>query len=126
MPARDRLVAVREMPDGIRELVAGGYDACLGKLQAELAQAQVARRAANPFKTQLEGAEAHQARLVKKLADAKATLQTRDDQMAQVSKQIDLQSLAVAEGEAAVAKATAGVAKLAAQFASERSAPVAS
>ena len=56
--ARARLQKVKDMPEEVRDLVAGGYAECFAKLQDELATAQAARRTANPLKQQLEGAEA--------------------------------------------------------------------
>ena len=55
-----------------------------------MAQAQADRRAANPLKKQLESAEAHHARVVKKLADSKAAQVAMAEQLAHVAKQIEI------------------------------------
>ena len=118
--ACDRLKKARDMPAEVRDLVAGGYDACIAKLQDELAGAQAARRAANPLNKQLEVAEAHKTRMAKKLAEARSALQAREAEREEIDKKIQSQQAVVAEAEAPVAKATAEVAALAAQYASEK------
>ena len=121
--ARERLKKAKDMPEEVRDLVAGGYEACLARLQGELVAAQAARRAANPLKRQLESAEAHQARMAKKSAEAQATLRARQAERAELDRQLALQQQAVTAAEAAAAQATAEVAALAAQYAAERSGP---
>jgi len=120
--ARDKLRKVKEIPEEVRDFVAGGYDACVSKLQDELAQAQAARRAANPLKQRLESAELHKTRMEKRLAEAKASVQRREADLVELNRLIDADKAAVVEAESAAAKAGAEVASLAAQFASERSA----
>ena len=118
--ARVRFKLTKDMPEAMRDLVAGGYEACLAKVQAELAHAQTARRAANPLKKQLEGAEAHKARMAKKLADAKSALQEREAALEAINKQIVDRRAALEEAEAISAKANAEVAALATKYAMER------
>ena len=121
--AREKLKKLKELPAELRDLVAGGYDACCSKVQEELAEAQANRRAANPLRKRLEGAEAHKCRMEKKLADEKTTLESRKAEMVELRQQIESQKAAGLEAEAAMANATAEVAALAAQFASERVVP---
>jgi hypothetical protein len=118
--ARVRAKLIKDMPESMRDLVAGGYETCLAKVQAELAEAQGARRAANPLKKRLEGAETHKARMAKKVAEAKAALQDREAALEAVSKQIVAHKVALEEAEAFSAKASAEVAALAAKYALER------
>ena len=119
--ARERLRKLKDLPAELRDIVAGGYDECLAKVQQELSTAQAARRAGNPLSKQLESGEAHKARMAKKLEDAKATLQAREEELVLLHKQIGSQKAAVAEAEEAAAKAVSEVATLATKFASERS-----
>ena len=84
--ARDKLKKLKELPEEVHELVAGGFDACVAKLQDELATAQSARRAANPPKQQLESAEAYQKRMEKKLAEARVVLQAREAELVELNK----------------------------------------
>ena len=121
--ARDKLKKLKELPEDLRDLVQGGFAECCSKLQEKLANAQVTRRAANPLTKQLEGAEAHKARMEKRLADEKATLSRQEARLEDLRKQIELQKTAVQEAEATAAKAAAEVAALAGRFASERTAP---
>ena len=114
---------LQDMPEELRDLVEGGYEACLARLQGALASAQASKRAANPLSKQLEGAEAHKARMAKKVTDAKAVLAAREKEQQELLTQVEAQRKAVAEAEAALAKATAEVAELAVKYASERSAP---
>ena len=53
------------------------YEATLAAAETKLHAAHVAKRAANPFKEQLESADAYQARAKKKLEDAKAESASR-------------------------------------------------
>ena len=119
--ARDRLQKAKDMPSVVRDLMPGGYDACIAQLQADLAAAQATRRAANPLSKQLETAEAYKLRMVKKLDTAKSTLQASEAERAEIDKKVQAQLAEVAEAEATVARATAEVAALAAQYASEKS-----
>ena len=64
--AREKLAKLKELPEELRGLVEGGFDACCSKLQQELADAQAARRAANPLKKQVAGAEAYKSRMEEK------------------------------------------------------------
>jgi hypothetical protein len=121
--ARDKLKSLKELPVELHGLVAGGFEVCCANLQQELAEAQATRRSANPLKKQLEGAEAHKARMDKKVADDKAALQLLHDQLADVQKQMEKRKATLQESEAAAAKAAQEVASLATLFASERTAP---
>ena len=62
------------------------------------------------------------ARVAKKLADAKASLEAKRRQLAEAQAALEKQQASVAEAEATDAKASAEVAALAARFASERNA----
>ncbi len=53
--AREKLKKAKDLPEEVRDLVAGGYEQCLARLQSVLTEAQAARRAANPLGKQLEG-----------------------------------------------------------------------
>ena len=117
--ARDKLAKLKQLPEELRSLVEGGFDACCIRVQQELADAQSARRAAHPLKKQVAGAEAYKARLEKKLADEKAVLQQQEAQLADITSKIDKQKAAVREAEAAATKAATELASLAAQLASE-------
>ena len=124
--AKEKLKKLKELPSELRDHVAGGYDACCSKVQDELLAAQASRRAANPLKKRLEGAEAHKHRMAKKLADEKATLEKQEARLAELNKLVESQKAAILEAEASMAKASDEVASLAAQFASERILPAAS
>jgi hypothetical protein len=115
--ARERLTKVKAMPEELRDLVAGGYELCLARLQGELNAAQAARRAVTPLSKQLEGAEAHKLRMAKKLAEARSDLLAREAELRELNEGIALQQAAVSEAEAAAAKACAEVATLAAKYA---------
>ncbi len=120
--ARAKLKDVESLPESVRPYIGGegGYDGLVTAARGELQSALAARRAANPLKKQLEGAEVHQQKMARRLADAKSFLQNREDERTQILKQIEIQKAAVVEAEDAVAKADAEVAGLAAKFASER------
>ena len=118
--ARDKLKKVQSLPTEVRDLVAGGYDECVARLQHELDAAQAERRAAHPLKKRLESAELHKARMDKKLAESRAALLEQEKQLAALQERMALQRDAVGECEMAVRKATAEVAELATKFASER------
>jgi hypothetical protein len=122
--ARSKLKDLEGLSLALRPFIGGegGYDALVAAARSELQQALAERRAANPLKKQLEGAEAHQCKTAKRLTEAKACLQKHECELAEVLKQIDLQKAVVAEAATAAAKADAEVAGLAAKFASERSA----
>ena len=117
--AREKLTKLKQLPVELRSLVEGGFDACCNKVQQELADAQAARRAANPLKKQVAGAEAFKARMEKKLADEKAMLSQQEVLLADITDKINKQKVAVQEAEAAAAKAATELASLAAQLASE-------
>ena len=121
--ARSRVQKLKDMPQELRDLVDGGYDACLARLQAGLAEAQASRRAANPLRQQLDGAEEYKVRMEKKLAAAKAALAAQEQHKLDLLAQIEQQRQSVAETEAALAKAAAEVAELAARFAPEQPRP---
>ena len=121
--ARDKLSKLKELPDELRGLVEGGFEACCNKVQRELADAQAARRAANPLKKRVAGAEAYKARMEKKLADEKATLQRLEAQLADITKQLDVQKAAVQDADAASTKSATELASMAAQLASEHAMP---
>eukprot|EP00972_Heterocapsa_arctica_P096082 14174304-Heterocapsa_arctica.AAC.1 len=95
------------MPEELRDLVAGGYEPCLVRLQEELNAAQAARRAVTPLSRQLEGAEAHKVRMAKKLVEARADLLAREAELQELNEGIAQQRAAVGEAEAAAAKASA-------------------
>ncbi len=118
--ARSKLKEFKAMAVEIRDLVQGGYEECLAKLQQDLEKAQAAKRAANPLKQQLEGAEAHKGRMAKRLEEAKTKLQERQQAVDDANAQLALQKVSVEESETAMANAVAEVASLAAQYASER------
>ena len=118
--ARERLRKTKELPEEVRDLVQGGYEACLARLQVELAAAQAAKRASTPLSKQLEGAEAFKARMDKKAVDAKSALDDCEAAVLEATRQRDLQKATLAEAEAAAARAADEVAVLAAKFASER------
>jgi len=124
--ARERLRKVKGAPEELRDLLEGGYEACVAKLQSKLEEAQAARRAANPLAKQMEGAEAFKVRMDKKLTDAKAELAEKEKEVLEAERLRDQQEAAVAEAEAAVAKAAQEVSSLAAKYASERTANAAS
>ena len=121
--ARDKLAKLKQLPEELRSLVEGGFQACCSKVQQELADAQAARRAANPLKKQVAGAEAYKARMEKKLADERAMLQQQEAQLADIKKTIEVQRAAVHEAEVATTKAATELASLAAQLASEHAVP---
>jgi hypothetical protein len=118
--ARERLRKAKATPEELHDLLQGGYEACVAKLQGELSTAQAARRAANPLSKQLEGAEAYKSRTDKKLTEAKAELDERDKEILEAGKRRDQQKEVVAEAEAASAKAAEEVANLARQLAADR------
>jgi DNA repair exonuclease SbcCD ATPase subunit len=118
--ARERLRKAKAAPEELHDLLQGGYEACVAKLQGELSAAQAARRASNPLSKQLEGAEAYKSRMDKKLTEAKAELDERDKELLEAGKRRDQQKEAVAEAEAASAKAAEEVANLAKQLAADR------
>ena len=123
--ARKRFNEFRNMPEAIHDLVAGGYESGLAKLQSDLSSAQAARRAANPLDKQLEGAEAFKARMLEKVEKAKkAVAETEQEQLA-ILAQLEEKHNALEEAEAAVKRATAEVASLAARCAAERNATAA-
>ena len=101
--------------------MAGGFDACVARLQEYLAIDQAARLAAHPIGKQLEVAEAHKARMAKKLAGAEAAFVAQEAERAELAKRIEAQQAVVAEAKAAATKATAEVAALAIRYATERS-----
>ena len=103
------------------------YAATLAAAQAKLEAALVARRAASPLKKQLEGAEGHQQRSSKKVADATALLETRRKEAADAQFVVQLQEKALDDLRTVLVKADAQVADLAARFALEynATAPVA-
>ena len=117
--ARDELKQTQAFTDFQKSLVPD-YAAALAAAQAKVEAALVARRAASPLKKQLEGAEGHQQRSSKKVADAKALLETRRKEVADMQAALQMQEKAVADFEAVLAKADLQVADLAARFASER------
>ncbi len=118
--ARVRLNAAKDWAEEVRDLVVGGYDGCIAKLQEDLSAAQAARRAANPLKRQLGDAEGHKARMAKKAEVARAKLVERQAEYEEACTQLALQKSVVEEAEAAEASAAAEVATLAAKYASER------
>jgi len=120
--ARERLRKVKGTPEELRDLLDGGYEACVAKLQGKLEEAQAAKRAANPLGKQLEGAEAFKVRMDKKLTDARAELAEKEKEVLEAERLRDQQKAAVAEAEAAVARAAQEVSCLAAKYASERTA----
>ena len=120
--ARDELRQLQECTEFYKSLIPD-FGTALATAQTKLDAATAARRAANPLKKQLEGAEGYQTRMAKKLADAKAGLETKRQQLAEAQAALASQQAAVTEAEATAAKADAEVAVLATRFASERSAP---
>jgi DNA repair exonuclease SbcCD ATPase subunit len=118
--ARDNLKALRDLAEGGRQYLQGGYDACLAARQAELDAALAAKRAANPLGKQLEGAESHKARMLKKVADEKSELEDQRKQLEEMQQQVACQERVVAEAERKATAATAEVAELAEKFACER------
>jgi hypothetical protein len=118
--ARERLKQLKAIPQELHGIVQDGYESCLARLQAELSQAQAAKRANNPLGKQLEGAEAFKARMEKKLSDASKTLEEKLLAQAEAARLVELQKQTVREAEDAVTKAGAEVAALAAKFAAER------
>ena len=121
--AREKLARLKEIPEDLRDLVAGGFEACCNRLQGELADAQTARRAANPLKKQVAGAEAYKARMEKKVSDEKTALQQCEAQLADIQTKVHSQKAAVQQAEAAATKAASELASLAAQLASEHAVP---
>jgi hypothetical protein len=119
--ARDELKQTQACTDFQKSLVPD-FAAALAAAHAKVEAALVARRAASPLKKQLEGAEGHQQRSAKKVADAKALLEARRKEVADAQAAMQLQKEALADLEAVLAKADAEVADLAARFASERNA----
>ena len=67
--ARKRLNESRTMPEAIRDLVAGGYEVGLAKLQSELSSAQATRRATNPLDKQLDGGRSFQGTHARKFCE---------------------------------------------------------
>jgi DNA repair exonuclease SbcCD ATPase subunit len=120
--ARDELRQLQDCTEFYKSLIPD-FGTALAAAQRKLEEATAARRAANPLKVQLEGAEGYQTRMAKKLADAKAGLAAKHQQLAEAQAALERQQAAVAEAEATAAKADAEVAVLAARFASERNAP---
>ena len=118
--ARKRLKEFKEMAESVKEAIGGGYDAGLAARQVALDAALAAKRAANPLNKQLEGAESHKARMLKKVAEEKEVLEEKQLEVAEATKQLELQRLALAEAEKKAAEATAEVADLAAKYALER------
>ena len=82
----------------------------------------MARRAAKPFKKQLESAEAHQARVNKKLHEAKVNVEARQQQIADDQKALAVERAVVPETEATANTAAAEFPALVARFASEHNA----
>jgi hypothetical protein len=119
--ARDELKQTQAFTDFQKSLVPD-FAAALAAARAKVEAALVARRAASPLKKQLEGAEGHQQRSSKKVADAKALLETRREEASKAQAAVQLQEEALADVLAVLAKADAQVAELAARFASERNA----
>jgi len=118
--ARDKLKHAKSLPECMHNLLGEGYEACITRLQDELAKAQAAVRASNPTSKRLEGAEAHKARMVKRLDDARAAQVESDAAVLAAQKLAEQRKAATAEAEAAVAKATQEVAELAVLLASEK------
>jgi DNA repair exonuclease SbcCD ATPase subunit len=118
--ARERLKELKALPQGLHGILQDGYDSSLAKLQAELSQAQAAKRASNPLGKQLEGAEAFKARMEKKLSDASKALEEKLLAQVEAARLVEVQKQTVREAEDAVTKAGAEVAALAAKFAAER------
>jgi hypothetical protein len=119
--AREELKQLQDCSEFYKSLIPD-FATKLVAAQAKLDAATAARRAADPLKKQLEGAEGHQTRMAKKLSDAKAGLDAKRQQLAEAQAAFEKQQGTVAEAEANAAKAVAEVAGLAARFASERSA----
>jgi hypothetical protein len=119
--ARDELKQMQGFTDFHKSLIPD-FGAKLAATQTKLCAATAARRAADPLKKQLEGAEAYQTRMGKKLSDAKVGLDTKRQQLADAQAALEKQQATVTEAEATAAKADAEVALLAARFASERNA----
>ena len=121
--ARDELKQMEGFSEFNRSLIID-FPAKLAAAKAKLETATANRRAANPLKQRLEGAEAHQARSAKKLTSAKAALATKQQELVSLQEAIKVQAAAVDTVAAVVAKADAEVAVLAAQLAAERSTAV--
>jgi len=96
----------------------------LAAAKAKLDAANANRRAANPLKQRLEGAEAHQQKTAKKLSCAKAAMAAKQKELVSLQEAIAVQAAAVDAAAAVLAKADTEVAELASQFAAERSAGV--
>jgi hypothetical protein len=120
--ARDELKQTQALT-GFQKSLVPDYAAILEAAHAKVEAALVARRAASPLKKQLEGAEGHQQRSSKKVADAKALLETRRKEVADAQAAVQLQEGVLAELDKVLSKADAQVADLAARFALERNAP---
>jgi hypothetical protein len=119
--ARDELKQLQDCSEFYRSLIPD-FEQKLADAQGKVDAAAAARRAANPLKKQLEGAEQYQARMAKKLVDAKAGLEERRKGLVEAQAALEKQQAAVSEAELVVAKADAEVAALAARFALERNA----
>ena len=117
--ARRELKAMQDVDEAVRPHIDGGWEARVANLKAKLAQAQAARRAANPLQQQLEGAEAFKHRMVERADKAKAALASKEEEVQDLSAQVEVHRKSLAEADAAVAQATAQVADLAKRFASE-------
>jgi chromosome segregation ATPase len=119
--AREELKQLQDCTEFYKSLIPD-FGAKLVAARTKLDAATAARRAADPLKKQLEGAEEHQTRMAKKLANAKAGLEAKRRQLAEAQATLEKQQASVAEAEATAGKADAEVAVLAARFASERNA----
>jgi hypothetical protein len=119
--ARDELKQTQSLSDFQKSLLPD-FEAALAAAHAKVEAALVARRAASPLKKQLEGAEGHQQRSAKKVADGKSALELRRKELAEAQAAVLLQEQGLAALEAVLAKADTQVAELAARCASERNA----
>ena len=88
--AKDELKQTQGLSDFQKSLVPG-FAATLAAAQAKLEAAMVARRAASPLKKQLEGAEGHQLRSAKKVADATVSLESRRKELEKAQEAVTLQ-----------------------------------
>ena len=116
--ARDELKQLQDCNEFYRSLIPD-FDGKVAAAQAKLEAAAAARRAANPLKKQLEGAQLYQTRVAKKLSDAKGSLEKHRLQLAEAQAALEKQEAAVAEAQATAAKADAEVAALATRFATQ-------
>ena len=116
--ARDELKQLQDCNEFYRSLIPD-FDGKVAAAQAKLEAAAAARRAANPLKKQLEGAQLYQTRVAKKLSDAKGSLEKHRSQLAEAQAALEKQEAAVAEAQATAAKADAEVAAFATRFATE-------